>query len=89
MLEAEAKERQRAAGVYGVEGGRGHKKEETLSAELDEGFVVVTKKAAQQAAELVGASATRIYEMKKIAREAPERVDISNIPFFIYSSFYM
>lgn len=37
-LEAAAKERQRAAGVFGAEGGRGHKKEETLAEMIQQGF---------------------------------------------------
>lgn len=37
-LEAAARERQRAAGVFGAEGGRGHKKEETLIEIIQEGF---------------------------------------------------
>lgn len=66
MLEAEAKERQRKAGK---EHGRGMGK---VTTELKE--AIPHTEAAAQAAELVGASATRVYEMKKVAREAPERV---------------
>lgn len=36
-LEAAAKERQRAAGVFGAEGGRGNKKEETLVKIIEQG----------------------------------------------------
>lgn len=85
MLEAEAKERQRASG--GDHGNQYTGGKVAVTTELKE--PPTRTEAAQQAAELVGASATRIYEMKRIAKEAPERVDISNIPHFIYSSFYM
>ena len=49
MLAEEAKERQLSAGEFGVEGGRGHKKTETLTTEPEEGF---KGEAVQQAADL-------------------------------------
>lgn len=72
LLEAEAKERMRR-------GGGDRKSEEyhkSGSTELDYPIKTsVTHKAAKQAADLVGASATRVYEMKRIAREVPEQVE--------------
>jgi len=38
LEEPKAEERQKEAGIYGIEGGRGHKKEETLPAKWQEGF---------------------------------------------------
>jgi ParB-like chromosome segregation protein Spo0J len=43
LFAVEAKERQRAAGVFGVEGGRGNKKEKTLTAILPEGLDLNTE----------------------------------------------
>lgn len=71
MLEAEAKERQRKAGqVYGEK----HPKRE-VSTELNQPLESSPHKAAQQAAAMVGTSATRVYEMKKVAKEAPDKVE--------------
>lgn len=45
LYQAEAKERQEAAGSRGNEGGRGNKKPETLPAKTQEGFSFLPKKA--------------------------------------------
>ena len=59
MLEAKAKERMRKHGVP----------------EPEQVFEPTTLRAASQTAELVCASATQVYNMKKITREALERVE--------------
>jgi len=70
MLEAEAKERQKKHG--GTAPGRG---KETLPTELKEVFSPPKLEAAAQAAELVGASATRVYEIKRVVKEALDRIE--------------
>jgi len=45
LYQAEARNRQEAAGSHGSEGGRGHKTEETLPANSQEGFSSLPEKA--------------------------------------------
>jgi hypothetical protein len=58
--------------MYGAEGGRGHKKEETLSAGMHQGFD--QNRAVDEAAKLIGVSPRYIQEAKAIAKEAPEKI---------------
>jgi hypothetical protein len=55
--------------MYGAEGGRGHKKEETLSAGMRQ--ALDQNRAADEAAKLIGVSPRYIQEAKAIAKEAP------------------
>lgn len=73
MLEAEAKERQRKSGI--THSGNLKNQDHRIPTELKEPEKPTFSEAAAQAAKLVGTSATRIYEMKRIQREAPERVE--------------
>jgi len=77
MLEAEAKERQRAAGERGNEGGRGNAK--TLPQLIGEGFEEPreqhTNEAVQQAAQLVGTNRQYVSDAKRLRDEAPELLE--------------
>lgn len=75
MLEAEAKERMRKGGASHTGNQYTCKEKMEGSTELNDLPKSTFNKAAAQAAKLVGTSATRIYEMKRIQREAPERVE--------------
>jgi hypothetical protein len=74
MLEKEAKERQRAAGERGDEGGRG-KKKETLEANSPQGFREPRPRAPQSrdiAAKLVGVGARSVQDAKQLKQRSPE-----------------
>lgn len=75
-LKEEAKKRQIAAGVRGVEGGRGHEK--TLPPNPGEGFTEGRNRhateAVAQAAKLVGVGKTAVQDAKAIVEQAPDLV---------------
>lgn len=66
MLEEEARERQRKAGERGAEGGRGHRKGETLSTESCTGFD-------PPGTRIVGVNPRYVSDAKRIEQEAPEK----------------
>lgn len=68
MLEAQAKERQRDAGIHGAEGGRGNKK--TLTVNSPEGYM--SAESTTQAGELLGVSGDTVKKAKRIAQADPE-----------------
>lgn len=75
MFEEEARGRQRAGGARGTEGGRG-KKKQTLSSDLNQGFVIPgSGKSATQAAKALGVSTTLVYAASRVLKEGtPELV---------------
>jgi hypothetical protein len=72
MLEAEAKERQRAAGRFDGKNPDGTPKIQ-VTAELQE--AEVKGESAEKVASIIGTSARRVYETKKISKEMPERME--------------
>lgn len=70
MLEQEAKERQRNHG--GTAPGR---PKQTLTPQMEEVTNPCNTESAEQAAALLGIGKTRIYDMEKIMRDAPEKVE--------------
>jgi len=82
IFEVEARERQREAGGRGREGGRGHKKGETLPEIFPEGFgvpVLTTDRPTQdsrtQAAAAFSVNPHYVSDVKKLKEEAPDLVD--------------
>ena len=76
MLEAEAQERQLAAGERGNEGGRGNAK--TLDKLIYQGFDESSERAPQsidQAAQMVGTNRQYVNDAKRLRDEAPELLE--------------
>lgn len=73
LLEVEAKEKQKAQGSRGSEGGRG--KTKTLDQSFDQGFER-TPQATAQAAAIVGSNRQYVSEAKRLVQESPEVADL-------------
>lgn len=74
LLEKEARERQKAAGQHGSEGGRGNAK--TPSQKIDEGFSNEGR-ATAQAAKITGTNRQYVADMKKYQQEAPDVFELA------------
>jgi hypothetical protein len=70
-FQEEAQQRQKAAGKYGAEGGRGHKKEKASTQKNAKGL----GKAAQQAGAAFGISASYVEKAIKIGKTNPAMLD--------------